>query len=48
MRSLEDLEVIRTWCRAIKLKNGRIKNILKRARRAVLNPSMPDFIWLYP
>jgi hypothetical protein len=43
-----DLEKTRQWCKENRLKNGRIKHILKHAKKTIHNPEISDFTWLYP
>lgn len=50
IRHESELEVCRLWLRENKIKNGRVKHILKHARKAVQNSSTSEsgFVWLYP
>ena len=48
IRSEQDLEVVRGWCKQNGLKAGKLRKIIRKARSAIRNPEIEEFVWLYP
>jgi hypothetical protein len=44
----QDLDATRAWCKSNKMKNAKIKKVLRSAKRALRNPDLQSFVWLYP
>jgi hypothetical protein len=44
----QDLETTKAWCKSKKMKNAKIKKVLRGAKRALKNPDLQSFVWLYP
>lgn len=42
------MALARQWCKANRMKNCLVKRILKQARKALKNPTVQEFTWLYP
>jgi hypothetical protein len=43
----QDLEATKSWCKSNKMKNAKIKKVLRSAKRALKN-SLQSFVCLYP
>jgi hypothetical protein len=44
----QGLEATKSWCKFNKMKNAKIKKVLRSAKRALKNPNDQSFVWLYP
>jgi hypothetical protein len=44
----QDLDATRAWCKSNKMNNAKIKKVLRSAKRALRNPDLQSFAWLYP
>jgi hypothetical protein len=42
------LDATKAWCKSNKMKNAKIKKILRSAKRALKKPDLQSFVWLYP
>jgi hypothetical protein len=43
----QDLEATKSWCKSNKMKNAKIKKVLRSAKRALKNLNLQSFVWLY-
>jgi hypothetical protein len=48
IRNNLDLDAVQPWLKRNKMKNAKIKQILKQARKAIDNPEISEFNWMYP
>jgi hypothetical protein len=48
IRSETDLEVVRDWLKLNHLKAGKLRKILRKAKSALHDPDLREFVWLYP
>jgi hypothetical protein len=44
----QDLEATKSWCKSNKMKNAKIKKVLRSGKRALKNPNLQSSVWLYP
>jgi hypothetical protein len=43
----QDLEATKAWCKSYRMKNVKIKKVLRSAKHALKNPDLQSFVWLY-
>jgi hypothetical protein len=43
----QDSKTTKAWCRSNKMKNAKITKVLRSAKRALRNPDLQNFVWLY-